>query len=143
MMADNMTPEQRSATMARIRSRDTTIEMRIRRRLHRRGHRYRVHAKWLPGSPDVAFTRCRVAVFIDGDFWHGYQFDEWKAKLAPKWRDKIARNRRRDRARREELRASGWTVVQMWEHEVKEDPEACVLRVEDAVEAARRETEAA
>jgi DNA mismatch endonuclease (patch repair protein) len=136
-MADNMTPEQRSATMSRIRSRDTNIEMRIRRRLHRRGHRYRVHAKWLPGSPDVVFTRWRVAVFIDGDFWHGYRFHEWQGKLAPQWRDKISRNRQRDRVRREELRSRGWNIVQMWEHEVKENVDACVQSVEDALDSAR------
>jgi DNA mismatch endonuclease (patch repair protein) len=125
--------------MSRIRSRDTVIEMEIRRGLHQRGHRYRTHAKWLPGSPDVVFTRWRLAVFIDGDFWHGYRFVEWKAKLAKKWRDKIARNRERDRIRREELRSQGWIVVQIWEHEVKEDAEACVRRVEEALAMARAE----
>ena len=74
-MVDNMTPAQRRATMSKIRGRDTQLELAVRRELHRRGHRYRVHVAWLPGKPDIVFTRVKLVVFVDGDFWHGWQFD--------------------------------------------------------------------
>lgn len=132
-MPDNMTPEQRSFTMSRIRSKDTKVELQLRRVLHRRGLRYRVHKKDLPGKPDIAFTRQQVAVFVDGDFWHGWKFEAWKHKLKPYWRDKIERNRARDRKRNLELREMGWKVVRVWEHELKGDVAACADRVEEAV----------
>ena len=125
-----MTPAQRSATMARIRSKNTRVELEMRRLLRIRGYRYRLHADWLPGKPDIAFTSRRVAVFIDGDFWHGWKFKEWAHKLAPYWREKISRNRRRDRRRRAQLRAEGWTVVHIWEHEIEQAPEVCVRQIE-------------
>ncbi len=134
-MTDNMTPQQRSATMARIRSKDTQVELTIRRLLHRRGYRYRLHLGRLPGKPDIVFTSRRVAVFIDGDFWHGWQFSKWARKLAPYWREKISRNRYRDRRHRSQLRTNGWTVVQIWEHEIEEAPAVCVRRIEQALRA--------
>jgi DNA mismatch endonuclease (patch repair protein) len=128
-----MTTAQRSATMSRIRSRDTQPELRIRRLVHARGLRFRKHAKWLPGTPDLAFPRAQVAVFVDGDFWHGWKFDEWREKLAPYWQAKIDRNMERDRLNFEALQAMGWTVIRLWEHEVRADTAACVDRVERAV----------
>jgi DNA mismatch endonuclease, patch repair protein len=129
-VADNMTPAQRSKTMSRIRSKNTGIELRIRRMLHARGYRYRVHPAGVPGKPDIAFKSRKVAVFIDGDFWHGWKFDEWAHKLAPYWRGKIERNQARDMENNEILRELGWTVVRLWEHEVKADPDACVAAIE-------------
>lgn len=132
-MPDNMTPEQRSRTMSRIRSKNTEPELLLRRALHRRGLRYRVHLNDLPGRPDVVFTARRVAVFVDGDFWHGWNFPEWCEKLRPYWREKIERNMRRDRERAAELAAHGWEVLRFWEHQVKANPEACADAVEEAV----------
>ena len=136
-MPDNMTPEQRSFTMSRIRSKDTKAELRLRRLLHHRGLRYRVHANWLPGKPDIVFTKRRVAVFVDGDFWHGWKFEEWADKLKPYWRQKIERNRGRDRQHESHLQELGWTVIRIWEHEVKDDPELCATRVEQVVRSSR------
>lgn len=129
-MADNMTQEQRSYTMARIRSKNTKAEVRLRSLLHRRGLRFRIHAKWLPGTPDIVFTRRRLAVFVDGDFWHGYMFEDWKHKLKPYWSEKITRTRLRDQAQTSALRELGWTVLRIWEHEVKRHPDRCVELVE-------------
>lgn len=128
-MADNMTPGQRSYTMSRIRSKNTKAEVLLRSLLHRQGLRFRIHAKWLPGTPDIVFTRRRIAVFVDGDFWHGYRFDEWKDKLKPYWSEKITRNRLRDEAHTTALRELGWSVVRIWEHEMKQDPNSCVARI--------------
>jgi DNA mismatch endonuclease (patch repair protein) len=132
-MTDNMTREQRSATMARIRSKNTRVELEVRRLLRGHGYRYRLHADWLPGKPDIAFTSRRVAVFVDGDFWHGWKFSKWASKLAPYWREKISRNRNRDRRRRAQLRAMGWSVIRIWEHEVEKAGPACLRRIENVL----------
>lgn len=130
---DNLTPEQRSRTMSLIRSRDTIPELTIRRLVHARGLRFRKHASWLPGRPDLVFRGSRVAVFVDGDFWHGWQFALWRHKLAPYWKDKITRNRRRDARNFRTLRAQGWVVLRIWEHAIEADPIACVDRIEALV----------
>ncbi|AWG31820.1 very short patch repair endonuclease [Burkholderia cenocepacia] len=129
-MTDNLTPSQRSSTMSRIRSRDTRVEMMVRRALHFRGHRYRVNAGWLPGKPDIVFTKLRLVVFIDGDFWHGWRFESWSDKLAPYWREKIAGNLARDQRQKAALRLDGWGVLRIWEHEVEDDLAHCVARIE-------------
>ena len=110
-MVDNLTPEQRSFTMSRIRSRDTKPELTIRRLVHARGLRFRTHKNGLPGRPDLVFVRAKVAVFVDGDFWHGWQFPRWRHKLGPYWRKKIEGNRCRDRRTSNKLRGEGWLVV--------------------------------
>lgn len=120
-MPDTMTPEQRSRCMSRIRSKDTTPERMLRSALHQRGLRFRKHVAALPGSPDIVFTRAKVAVFVNGDFWHGYRFRRREARLSDYWRQKIKRNRARDAANFRTLRAAGWRVVRVWEHEVKHD----------------------
>lgn len=132
-MADRITPEQRSRLMAKVHSFDTAPERAIRSALHKKGLRFRKHVADLPGRPDVVFARSRVAVFVDGDFWHGYRFPAWKAKLAPYWQEKIVRNRARDRRNFARLRASGWVVIRVWSHEIDRDLGACVARVAHAV----------
>ena len=132
-MADNMTPEQRRMTMSRIRGRDTKVELAVRKELHRRGYRFRVNAAWLAGKPDVVFTKIRLAIFIDGDFWHGWRFEHWSGKLAPYWRGKIAGNKARDRRYATLLRSEGWTVMRFWEHDVEKNLERCIERIESKV----------
>lgn len=129
-MADNMTPEQRSRTMSRIRSKNTQAELVLRRALFRLGFRYRIHAPDLPGRPDIVFRSRRVAVFVDGDFWHGRRFDNWAHKLSDVWRTKIARNRERDIDASAALRALGWSVVRVWEKDLKADPTVGVRRIQ-------------
>lgn len=132
-MADNLTIEQRSYTMSRIRSKDTTPELAVRRLAHARGLRFRKHERGLPGQPDLVFVSARVAVFIDGDFWHGWRFSTWRGNLAPYWESKIARNRERDRVNFRRLRRDGWRVIRIWEHQVKRDIDSCVDRIVEAV----------
>lgn len=136
-MADNLTIEQRSYTMSRIKSRNTKPELVIRKLVHSRGLRFRLHERSLPGCPDLVFVRAKVAVFVDGDFWHGWRFKQWCGKLAPYWREKIAGNRKRDRSNFGRLRSSGWEVIRLWEHDVEASPEVCVDRVEECVRARR------
>lgn len=124
--------------MSAQRSHDTAPEMALRRTLHARGLRYRIHVRPLPGlrrEADVVFPRSRVAVFVDGCFWHGcplhgrrrHSVNGWY------WPEKIERNRRRDADTDERLHAAGWRVIRVWEHE---DPLAAAQRIVDAVQRA-------
>src|SRR6266403_6024457 len=118
-MADNLTANQRSYCMSRVRNRDTDIERRIRSELQRRGLRFRKHRSLLPGRPDVVLPRFKLAVFIDGDFWHGYRFPQWSARVSGFWRRKIQLNRDRDQKNFRKLRTMGWRVIRIWQHEVE------------------------
>ena len=122
-----------SRRMARQRTRDTAPELLLRRELHRRGLRYRVDAP-IPGMPrrraDILFTRAKVAVFVDGCFWHGCQ----EHKTAPVnngawWVAKLARNVERDRETGDHLRSLGWIVLRVWEHEDMQHAAADVHRI--------------
>lgn len=136
-MADNLTPEQRSYCMSRVKPRDTNLERQIRSALHRRGLRFRKHLSRLPGRPDIVFPREKVVVFIDGDFWHGYRFPVWKARVSEFWRRKIAGNRARDRRTFTALRRRGWVVIRIWQHAVTRDLETVVANVVQRVLARR------
>lgn len=128
-MADRLTKEQRSALMGRVRRKDTAPELALRSALHRRGLRFRKNVKTLPGSPDIVFVGRRLAVFVDGNFWHGHDFDSWKEKLQPFWRAKIERNVERDAGNVADLEDLGWRVVRVWEKDVKKDVEAVADRI--------------
>lgn len=126
---DIMSPEKRSAVMARIKSKDTGPERRIAAALADKGVVGERHARDLPGRPDFVFREAKAVVFVDGDFWHGWRFPYWRHKLPDKWRTKIDTNRRRDARNHQRLRRLGWTVVRIWEHQVAANVDACVNRV--------------
>jgi len=130
---DNMSKEARSRTMAAIRSKNTGIEMLLRRALWKGGLRYRIHAN-LPGTPDIVFPRHKVAVFCDGCFWHGCP----KCGLDPQqnreyWIEKIWRNKARDQSVTAELEQAGWRVLRFWGCEIRDDLEGVVQRIKQAV----------
>ena len=124
-----MTPAQRSATMSRIRGKDTKPELLLASLLQARGIEWEGHVRALPGRPDFVILGSKVAIFVDGDFWHGWRFPQWRHKLAPFWEDKIAKNRARDRRNHAKLRHAGWQVIRIWEHQLRADPQACLMRV--------------
>ena len=128
-MADNLTPEQRSYCMSRVKGKNTKIETIVRSELHRLGFRFRKHVKELPGKPDVVFTKAKVAVFIDGDFWHGYRFPTWEHKVSDYWKTKISKNRERDTKNHRKLREMGWKVVRLWQHDLERNFEDSIKRV--------------
>lgn len=132
-----MSPETRSALMARIKGKDTGPEMLLADALTRYGLRWERHAKDLPGKPDFVFRRERVAVFVDGDFWHGWRFSLWRDKLTIKWEQKISNNRKRDLRIHRALRRSGWRVLRIWEHQIDRDLTTSVLRVLHVVKRSR------
>lgn len=126
---DRLGRERRSLLMSKVRQKGTDIERLVGRELRRSGHRFQKNLKGLPGSPDLVFRRHRVAVFIDGDFWHGYRYPRWRHKLRPFWREKIEANRRRDQRNIRRLKRSGWRVLRIWQHEIRNDLGKCVQRI--------------
>lgn len=116
-MADVLTKEQRRVNMSRIRGRDTQPELVLRRGLHRRGLRYRLHQKDLPGKPDLVFPGPRGVIFVHGCFWHLHNCPrfKWPKTRQEFWRAKIERNRERDREALEDLKETGWRVQVVWE----------------------------
>jgi DNA mismatch endonuclease (patch repair protein) len=129
-MADNVPPEKRSAVMAAVRSRgNRNTELALARALRAAGITgWRRHVD-LPGRPDFAFRSARLLIFVDGCFWHGCaRHCRVPARNREYWLRKITRNRDRDRATRRTLRARGWRVLRIWEHELKQI-DACVARI--------------
>jgi DNA mismatch endonuclease, patch repair protein len=131
--------ETTSRIMAAVRNRDTKPELALRRVLWRKGLRYRLRAK-LPGKPDITFPGCRVAVFVDGDFWHG---NAWRVRGLPSfdtqfesinnadfWRNKILSNMERDSKVNELLSTSGWTVFRVFESQLVNDLEDVATQIE-------------
>lgn len=114
---DNLTEEQRRRAMQAVKSRNTSLEMRLRRALHARGLRYRLHQKDLPGTPDLVFPQWGAVVFIHGCFWHGHTCAKagLPATRIDYWRQKQDRNRERDTRAVRRLRAQGWRVRVLWE----------------------------
>jgi DNA mismatch endonuclease (patch repair protein) len=136
-LTDFLSPETRSKVMSRIRSKDTKPELILRRELFRHGIRgWRCHAKHIAGKPDLAFTRWRVAIFVDGCFWHGHPEFFTPGKSGAYWDAKIARTQERDRIANEKLGETGWQVLRFWDFEVEQDLASCVGRVVAALEEA-------
>jgi len=128
-MADTVSREKRSETMKAIRSTNTGFEMSFRMLLCTAGLKFSTQNN-LPGKPDLIFRRARVAVFLDSCFWHGCR---WHCRM-PKsnsayWNEKIDRNRRRDRAIRDDYRKTEWAMARIWEHSIKTNPQQCIDRL--------------
>jgi len=114
------TTAERSALMKRVGRADTAPEMAVRRHLHRRGFRYRLHVRDLPGTPDIVLPRYRTVVFVHGCFWHGHDCPHGVARArsnADYWNGKIEQNRRRDERKVDAVRELGWNVEVVWECE--------------------------
>lgn len=121
-----------SAVMSKIRSKNTKAELILRKALWSKGYRYRIHAKKIVGSPDIIFAKYKLLIFVDGNFWHGYNWEEKKKKLQTNkayWVAKIERNIQRDAAVTQHLTQSGWSVIRFWDHEVQKDLHACISRI--------------
>lgn len=126
---DVMTKEQRSANMRAIKSKDTKIEVLLRKALWHKGIRYRKNYKICSCKPDIVITKYKTAIFCDGDFWHGKESKYSVHTNVKFWNNKIQRNVERDLENTIELRDNGWTVLRFWESELKTDLNLCVLRI--------------
>ena len=134
---DRLSPQRRSWNISRIKGRNTRLELVVRSVIHGLGFRFRVHAKRLPGRPDVVLPRHRAVVFVHGCFWHrhrGCRFAYKPKSNVAFWTDKFERNVVRDSRNRTELRRLGWRVVVVWECQAADRP-ALTQRLATALEA--------
>lgn len=118
--------------MSRIRGKDTGPERALAAAMAVQGWEWESHARDLPGRPDFVFRDARVAVFVDGDFWHGWRFPQWRDKLSEKWEAKIEGNRRRDSKNHRALRRAGWKVIRIWEHQISNHIGRAIERIATA-----------
>ncbi|MBC7417416.1 MAG: very short patch repair endonuclease [Pedobacter sp.] len=135
------TSTERSANMAKIKAKDTSQELRFRKVLWANNVRYRIHIKKILGKPDLVINKYRLVIFVDGDFWHGCGWEDRKLKLktnANFWVPKIERNIQRDQFVTQQLIFMGFTVMRFWEHELKENLNACVNQVLLYLETAKK-----
>ncbi len=133
-MKQNKKPMSRSENMRRIRSNETSIEIKLRKALWHRGHRYQKNCKGIVGKPDICFKGYKIAIFCDSEFWHGKYLLE--GKYIPKsnqeyWIPKIKRNIERDREVNNTLQESGWQVMRFWQKEIEKNLEDCIQKIED------------
>lgn len=137
-MADNLTKKQRHKSMSHIKSKDTSIEVKLRRALWQKGYRYRKNYKGLPGKPDIVIMKYKIAIFCDGEFFHGKDWEILKPHLEKGnnpdyWIPKIERNRKRDDEINKQLLYLGWTVVRFWGKDITKNVEQCVKVIEEAI----------
>ena len=122
--------------MSHVHLKKGKAESTLAKALWHRGYRYRLNYKKLPGSPDIAITKYRIAIFVDGEFWHGYDWKNKKDKLKSNrefWIEKIEENIQRDVRNDRLLLSSGWIPLHFWEKEVKKDLDGCVQSIQDAI----------
>ena len=129
-MADIFTKEKRSEIMKRVRNKNTNIELILRKALFKRGLRFRVKNK-LFGKPDIIFPREKVAIFCDGDFWHGRNYKDEGKRYETFWKDKIKINMSRDKLVNKTLIKDGWKILRFWKTEILKDPNKCVEKVKE------------
>lgn len=137
-MADVLTPEQRRKNMQNIRSENTKIEVLLRKALWRKGYRYRKNDKRLPGKPDIVLPKYKIAIFCDGEFFHGKDWEVLKPRLEQGnngefWVKKILRNKDRDDETNKKLLFLGWTVIRFWGKDIQKNLDECIKVVEETI----------
>lgn len=135
---DTLTKEQRKKCMSNIRSKDTGIELALRKALWHKGYRYRKNYKELPGTPDIVLTKYRIVIFCDSEFWHGKDWDILKPRLLKGknpdyWIKKIERNRERDVETDKKLILMDWTVIRFWGKEILKNTDECIRVIEETI----------
>lgn len=135
---DILSKEQRRKNMQNIKAKDTTIEIMLRKALWEKGYRYRKNYKVLPGKPDIVLTKYKIAIFCDGEFFHGKDWEVLKPRLekgnnSEFWISKISRNRERDDEVNKRLLFEGWTVIRFWGNDIKKNVDECVKVVEECI----------
>jgi DNA mismatch endonuclease, patch repair protein len=130
------TTAERSKMMSRIKDRNTTSEKKLRHALWDMGLRYRKNVKKLPGKPDIVLKKYKLVIFVDGEFWHGFNWEEKKHCIKSNhgfWIPKIERNMQRDIEVTNELTQKGWEVIRFWEQDIQKNFGACVYRICDYI----------
>lgn len=129
---DVLTKEQRHKNMSNIKSKNGKSEIRLRKALWHIGIRYRKNDKFLPGKPDIVITKYKIAIFVDGDFWHGRDMKVLKKRLDVHrdfWISKIERNKERDEEVNEQLTEMGWLILRFWDSDIKKDISQCIRQI--------------
>ncbi len=128
---DLLTKPQRSSLMSKIRSKGTKLETEFIKTLRKTTRRkFQTNVATIKGKPDIVFTKAKLCVFIDSDFWHGWYYPKWKHLLKDDfWRNKIEKNRMRDKKYTAYLRKEGWTVLRFWEHQIKKDQKKIMSQI--------------
>lgn len=137
-MSDDLTKEQRRKNMQHIKAGNTKIEVKLRKALWNKGYRYRKNYKELPGKPDIALTKYKIAIFCDGEFFHGKDWEILKPRLEKSnnseyWISKISRNRQRDDEVNKKLLYMGWTVIRFWGKDILHNTGECVKVIEETI----------
>lgn len=135
---DVLTKEQRRKNMQNIHSKNTKIEVKLRKALWKKGYRYRKNYDRLPGKPDIVLTKYRIAIFCDGEFFHGKDWEDLKPRLEKSnnsefWIKKISRNRERDDEINKRLLYEGWTVIRFWGEDILKRTDECVKVIEETI----------
>lgn len=135
---DKLTKEQRRKAMQHIKPKDTSIEILLRKSLWNKGYRYRKNYDKLPGKPDIALTKYKIAIFCDSEFFHGKDWEVLKPRLergsnSKYWVSKISRNRERDDEVNKKLLFEGWTVIRFWGEDIHKNVDECVKVIEDTI----------
>lgn len=133
-----LTDTQKRKAMQNIKSKDTSIELKLRKALWERGYRYRKNLATLPGKPDIVLTKHKIAIFCDSEFFHGKDWDKLKKQLqkgnnSGYWIKKIKRNIERDQEHDQALSFLGWTVIHFWGKEIMKDIDGCIKVIEEAM----------
>ncbi len=126
------TTKKRAELMSKIKAQDTKPELKLRKALWNLGFRYRKNVKKLSGTPDIVFRKANLVVFVDGEFWHGFEWEEKKIKIKTNrdfWIPKIERNMQRDAENNMLLTEKGWKVLRFWEKEIKTNLEGCIGQI--------------
>jgi DNA mismatch endonuclease, patch repair protein len=127
-MTDIFTPEKRSWIMSRIRGSNTKIDLKMKKLLSDNKYNFEMYPK-MYGNPDFILKRKKIAIFCDGDFWHGYRYHEKKKPAKKYWKEKIEGNMRRDQRYSRKLRRECWSVLRLWEHDIEKNPEKCMRKI--------------
>jgi DNA mismatch endonuclease (patch repair protein) len=130
---DIFSPEKRSQVMSRIRSKNTKAELAIRKRLYSLGLRYRVNDRRVMGKPDIVFFKKKIAIFVDGDWWHGRQYLIKKRNYNIFWKNKIKSNIVRDRKVNKLLKKDGWKIFRFWEEDIEKNIETPIELISKAL----------
>jgi len=137
---DKHTPEQRRRNMQAVKNKDSNIEVILRCALYRKGYRYRKNYTKVYGKPDIVFTKEKIAVFCDSEFWHGYDWENRKLDFKSRqdfWIPKIERNMERDKEVNQQLQSEGYIVLRYWGKQIKKELETVIAEIEQAIIARR------
>jgi DNA mismatch endonuclease (patch repair protein) len=122
--------------MSKIRSKNTKSELILRKALFKEGLRYRIHDKRVSGKPDIIFLKKKVAIFVDGDWWHGRNFETEKDKYSGFWKEKLTQNMERDQRVNEKLYIEGWKVLRFWQKDIEKKKGSGIQNIIDKIKAA-------